>query len=151
MSMAKRIAPLIFLAASLLPGCRLVGHEEETDSFSHDPALLTGTWIWERSTYFETSDGKPNVATPESSGHTERLVFTADMRLLTYRNGELISDRPYATEESCTDDGSSCTATLVLDFGLGAGFQPIYRVSEARLIISTAPVDGPESEYSRSR
>ena len=84
---AAAVLALLFVVA-----CDAAGRED-FDQLSQDPALLVGTWEWERDSYYWS--GSRESATPESTGETETLVFDADGSLVVLRNGAVEAETTY--------------------------------------------------------
>ncbi len=118
------------------------------DGLSGDPALLAGTWTWERT----VACGRGcTETTPATSGTPETLTFTFTPETSSH-NGTVVGffngTRVGLTRYLLAPAGDGEWRTL--DLEENAGFN-VFGVSADRLVISAAAADGPETTYRRQR
>lgn len=130
-----------------MQGCRIfTGGSAPDDNLSQDPELLIGSWRWLSDTYYFTADGTPHHETPESAGYTLVLRFDEEGMVSTFRNGSLETVEPYEVKRQTHVDGTFSEPILYIG---EHGARAEFGVSDTKLLISTAFVDGPESIYER--
>ena len=120
-----------------------------TEGLSGDPALLAGTWTWERSVVCGRAGGCLET-TPASAGRTETLMFTHTPETSSHNgtvagffNGYDVGPTTYLVEYGDAGEYS-------LSLGEGGGYNQ-FGVDGGRLVISSAAVDGEETTYRRQR
>ncbi|MDQ7040464.1 MAG: hypothetical protein Q9M35_05945 [Rhodothermus sp.] len=103
----------------------------DVSRFSRNTSLLPGKWQWVKTTAYATISERPWVQTPCSAGYTETLLIRPEGTVEVYRNDTL------AYRQSLQE---------FLDRHLIWGIY--YR---DLLMLSSAPVDGLEHLYVRTR
>lgn len=98
-------------------------------AYNQDSTLLTGTWDWQRTTYYFTSDGRANTITPKSTNSTQQLIITEEGILKRFKNDTLAQ-------------------VTALDNYLD---HKKWGVLSDTLAISSAHRDGPENVYLKSQ
>ena len=132
-----------------LPEDVIVDGTERIDlsTLSQDAKRVIGTWEWQRSTYFETASGEPEVITPASSGRTEIWMFLTDGRAMQYVNGELAFETDYEVRTRQYPSGAR-DARPSLQFTDGSyGFD--FGTVDRLLVLDDTAVDGGQSVYRR--
>ena len=119
------------------------------DGLSGDPALLAGTWTWERSVVCGRAGGCLET-TPASAGRTETITFTHTPETSSHNgtvagffNGYDVGLTTYLVEYGDAGEYS-------LALGEGGGYNQ-FGVDGDRLVISSVAVDGEETTYRRQR
>ena len=113
------------------------------DGLGQDPALLVGTWAWERST--TEGFGGRVVETPATAGRTETAVFRPDGTFAVFGVDHRADPPEFGRGGTyAVRDGDVYVSVGGVESWLGD-----FRVSADRLVLSTAPADGPAKEYRR--
>ena len=144
---------LILAAVLAVAGCDSGGPDPTgLDGLSGNPALLAGTWVWERSV---TCDGSGGCAETTPAGRTETLAFTHTPETSSHNgtvqgffNGDAVGPTTYRVDTAATDFFGLSYVSYSLALGEGSRFNQ-FGVSRDRLVISAAAVDGAETTYRR--
>ncbi|HEX8299150.1 MAG TPA: hypothetical protein VF594_08325 [Rubricoccaceae bacterium] len=136
---------LAALLLTLLAGCDSGGDDDGPfRDLSGDPALLAGTWTWERTTVCPIEAGDCSETTPNSAGRAETLTVTYTPETSSHNgtvsgffNGQTLAPTPYFIGPTLAVDYVDHGEThYSLAFREGAGdFR--YGVSQDRLALST--------------
>ena len=113
------------------------------DGLGQDPALLIGTWAWERST--TEGFGEPFAETPVTGSRTETVVFRPDGTFALFGVDHRADPAEFGRVGTYEVRGGGVYAAV----GGATEWLGDYRVSEDRLVLSTAAADGPVVEYRR--
>ena len=126
-----------------MSGLALAACDTAGDDLGADPALLVGTWEWERSV--TEGFGTPGVETPATTSRTETAVFRPDGTFAVF-GVDHAADPPEFGRGGTYDarDGSVYAQVDGREQWLGT-----FRVGADRLVLSTAAADGPTKEYRR--
>jgi len=81
---------LFFIAFSLFTAAYSV------ESKALSAGSILNTWIWEKSI---GGTANPYTATPKTIGFNKKIVFTAEGRVITYKNDVEIRNSPYQIEK----------------------------------------------------
>ncbi len=147
---------LAFALLATLSACDRSGPDSAFDGLSGNPALLAGTWTWERTTNCGDGSGGCTDTTPASTGRAETLTFThtpeaalQDGTVAGYFNGSALDLTPYQVITAVIDYADRSEGVYFLS--LETRGQVRFGVSADRLVISDAAVDGPTTTYRRRR
>ncbi len=76
--------------------CFLFTSAYSLESVNMNSGSIVNTWIWEKSIGGATN---PYTATPKTIGFNKKIVFTADGRVITYKNNVEIRNSTYQIEK----------------------------------------------------
>ena len=134
----RRTLPALGLCL-LLAACDTAG-----DDLRQDPALLVGTWEWERST--SEGFGARVVETPATASRTETVVFRSDGTFAQFGVDHRADPAEFGQVGAYdVRDGSVYARVEGREQWLGA-----FAVGRDRLELSTVAADGPAQEYRRA-
>ena len=109
-----------------------------------DPALLVGTWTWERSTFEGLAE--PSVGTPATTSRTETVVFRPDGTFAEFGVDHAADPPEFGRGGTyAVRDGSVYAQVDGREEWLGT-----FAVGRDQLVLSTAAADGPTKEYRRA-
>ncbi len=149
--MLRTLLAAVLLTA--LAGCDSDGFDRSGHD-PLDPALLAGTWTWEKTVACGDGSTGCTETTPESEGRPETLVFASESatgatgRVEGYFNGIAVGPVGYRVDIIHGDTETRPVYYAMIVLADGATYNEAF-VSDTRLVISSAAADGSETTYRR--